>query len=751
MNILLMYVPISDPTSGYHSLSYLKSYAEKLDDCHIGIIDTNIEAFFYTVENEFDSIIEKNTNLFDALLNKDALTSLEQLQLYVLWKSNIKNKNEILDAIAVLKDENAFFDYTRYLSAVEKINNWLQILSVAAFPGQFKSFTLNPSYGYNLNHLDDLTSEIVIDRITRPFHGYFHHVLLPKIQKTDYDVIGMNITYTFQLPFALYIGRLIHKVFPHIRIIYGGTEVTDIYKCINEKDHFFDIFDVAYACVIGEGETAFAKLIETIRKHSLTSIPNVVINQKICTQGNKDNYTLNSFKAEAENIENIPAPDYHELPWNRYLSPYKFIYYSPSRGCYWSRCAFCDYGLNFKKATSRWRQCSTDKIVCDLKHWVGDYKYIYFSVDALSPVLLIDLAKRIIEEKLDIRWGCELRLDKNWTLDECKALKKSGCIAVSVGFESANQRVLDLMCKGTKITKTTQILKNLSDAGIAVQIMSFTDFPTETFNEAMETINYLKKYRDFWTFGGIGSFILLSGSKVAKDPEFYHVKNLSNFKNNDINREMNYAEFSPKSGDEKATLKKERENLNLTLLSRPWLGGTDTPHTFMYIDRCGKDFYKDIYLNHFDMDTEFILNGIIKENLCGYNVQDLLTPAKLQNLIKSLHKKGTNITYRLFTEYSRSNCMKKSNLQNKKRFYIRTDGNVYPFPEQMIAFLSEFTHSASLRQILNNAQTEDEKNLAEQLANHSIKNHFIYPVTGQNLNNLSRKSKISIWNHPEDF
>jgi hypothetical protein len=47
-------------------------------------------------------------------------------------------------------------------------------------------------------------------------------------------------------------------------------------------------------------------------------------------------------------------------------------------------------------------------------------------------------------------------------------------------MESGNQRVIDLIDKGTNVAYMAQTMKNFSSAGIACQLMAFTDFPTET-------------------------------------------------------------------------------------------------------------------------------------------------------------------------------------------------------------------------------------------------------------------------------
>lgn len=153
---------------------------------------------------------------------------------------------------------------------------------------------------------------------------------------------------------------------------------------------------------------------------------------------------------------------------------------SPSRGCYWNRCAFCDYGLNQDAPTSPWRQDPVEKTVADLRELSTLARHIYLSVDVLGPATLHRLAERICEEDIDVRWGAEVRLEHYWTQDKCRDLAAAGCTAISVGLESGSQRVLDVIDKGTDVVHMARTIRAMAEAGVAVQVMAFTGFPSET-------------------------------------------------------------------------------------------------------------------------------------------------------------------------------------------------------------------------------------------------------------------------------
>ncbi len=129
------------------------------------------------------------------------------------------------------------------------------------------------------------------------------------------------------------------------------------------------------------------------------------------------------------------------------------------------------------------------------------------------------LADAITESGLDIRWSAEIRLEKVFHPDRCKKIAESGCICLSFGMESGNQRILDLIDKGTKVAYMGQTMKNFAAAGVAVQLMAFSGFPTETTDEANETREFVREHADYWSAGGVGQFLLTGTSIIARNPE----------------------------------------------------------------------------------------------------------------------------------------------------------------------------------------------------------------------------------------
>ncbi|GAA1798770.1 hypothetical protein GCM10009682_20440 [Luedemannella flava] len=604
--VALLYPPITDPTSGYHSLSYIDSYARAQGHPAADLIDVNIEAFHHSYSPAglawLDQELAAPRDYVDYgsyRLNKDLVDAH-------LLRVGDPDPERVRNAVATLRDPERFYDYGHYQEAVDGIIAWMNVLATTGFPGQFREgFHLEPPPPIAVGSVRALTDHALLDRLNRPYQSYYDTILRSRLVRGGYDVVGINITYQWQLPFALWLARLVRSWLPDAFLVAGGTEVSDVWKAAAERQMVFEVFHDLDAIVIGEGETAYVELLNALGAGSLpVTHPNIRLHPK-----------YGAVRAlpmlHYEKLATVPTPDFSRLPWDAYLSPERFVYYSPSRGCYWNKCTFCDYGLNTDGPTSPWRQDTVDTMIRDVTELSTFAKFIYFSVDVLAPATILRFAEQVVDRGLDFRWGAEIRLEKYWSDERCELLRRSGCTAISVGFESANQRVLDLIDKGTRPAQVKQTITAMTKAGIGVQMMGFTGFPTETRDEALDSINFLLDNRDLWTFGGLGDFVLTPGAIVAKQPDRFGISNLRRPPQGDVSPVLFYDEPVTEAAREEIGEAKKR--LNRAHYDRPWLGAVDTPHTFFYHDRYGTAvrelLEQDRDLREDDDDTPFVVNG----------------------------------------------------------------------------------------------------------------------------------------------
>jgi len=203
----------------------------------------------------------------------------------------------------------------------------------------------------------------------------------------------------------------------------------------------------------------------------------------------------------------------------------------------------------------------------------------------------------IVDSGLDIRWATDLKPEKYLTQERADILRKAGAVACALGVESGSDRVLKLIDKGAPIAVVSDVVDRLATAGIAAEAMCFTEFPTETHEEALDTLELLDGWRDRLAVYIVGEFGLTHGSLVAQDPSRFGIRETWELEGDQLGLGIFFAPESPwKSADERADVDERLSELSTgwTLRTYPWAGAVSTAHTILYYDRFGPTVFKDL-------------------------------------------------------------------------------------------------------------------------------------------------------------
>src|SRR4030095_14481898 len=169
----------------------------------------------------------------------------------------------------------------------------------------------------------------------------------------------------------------------------GGPGMTQLLVKLRGADleRALGPFDSA---VLFEGEHALYGLCEALdARRPLRGLPNVVTRDPLLgarlTPG-----------PDAENLAELPAPDFDGLPLDLYFSPFVTLPYDPTRGCYWGQCTFCHYGLA-EKGTASYRERPVERAIEHVAALSAKYgtRYFYLSQDSVAPKTLLKLAQAI--------------------------------------------------------------------------------------------------------------------------------------------------------------------------------------------------------------------------------------------------------------------------------------------------------------------------------------------------------------------
>ena len=682
MKITLLYPPIDDPTMPYHGNAHLLGMlrANGFEDSRTR--DLNVEFVNYCMEEavvtQFHEEREARLASFSA---RTDLSFAEQDEYLMLWQYEPIAPHRLTEAAEQIRCKETFLDYPLYVANVELIQRYFRFIGHLCFPAEIYNFQYHPRGRYNIFTLDDLFDHELSDRLNYCFAQFFEQRLTGDPDFVDTDIFGISIIYDYQMMPALWLARTLKTRYPNSRVVLGGTSISQIYKYMKNKLNMVMFFEVCDAIVAGEGESAIYALATcTGPWDRAAALPNTITYDR----GTHDL----SFPSHVH-YEQLVAfgPPIYEFPWPLYLSPERGINYSPTRGCYWNRCTFCDYGLNTDRPTSPWRERSIDQVVGDLAKVLEDYdiKNVYFAVDVMAPGYLERLSEAIVKHGLKFRWSAELRMEKIFSPDRCEKMVEAGMVCASFGMESGNQRVLDLIDKGTKVEYMEETMKNFFKAGAAVQLMTFHGFPTETREEKAGTVEFIQRTKDYWAAGGFGSFQLTGGAIVARKPELFGITLVGNDKV-DIRRSVDYF---VEGAEQREAIFADAYDATFDAdggffpysLGRPWAGGVDALHSMIYYAAYGSEFFKnnDLRLHFrpptaakssFDMDAVLEFNARLDFSV--FDLAGIVAHRVLMN--KSLRKiaKGQSpvVTYR---EYRRPDHGLSERLPQKPAYWIFND------------------------------------------------------------------------------
>ncbi|MCG7527411.1 radical SAM protein [Streptomyces sp. OfavH-34-F] len=588
---LLVNPPVTDPTTAYHSIPYLVGAARAAGHTEYACVDANLDAFTHLADPaRFGATLDAARALRAEIEARSAAPRRhDEIRYRQALAAEGLTATSARDAIAVFQDPEHFYHPPTYAQAVAVMTRWWQLIALDMPPGTADGFSMRVKAAVNLCSTKDLSDPAVPAAVARPFEGYFADVFVPKLRERPWAVVGLSVNYTSQLPVALRMARLIRTVLPDTVIVFGGTEVGDVVKYAPEPAAAWPVFQDADLIVPGEGETALIGILDAVGNGATRGDAAFEAVGGVMTRERPDP------EIAYGSVATLASPAYDVWEWDRYWAPEPVLLYSPTRGCYWNKCTFCDYGLNTDRPTSPSRERPVDAVLEDLREASRYARTVYFAVDAMSPRYLRTLAAALAESSLDLRWSAELRLER--TLPKRSAgevLAASGCVAVSFGYESGTQRVLDLIDKGVKIEAVPDVLAELARNGIAAQMMGFTGFPTETGEEARATYEFLHRHEKLWTTSGIGVFALTPGSIVAKDPDRFGIDVLPTSASDDIRRYLPWrdrrtGEEHWPAADDPRIPREYFAGTRKTDFDRPFLGGIDSAHTLLYFARFGRD------------------------------------------------------------------------------------------------------------------------------------------------------------------
>jgi hypothetical protein len=316
------------------------------------------------------------------------------------------------------------------------------------------------------------------------------------IESHDPSLILLSVPFPGAMYAALRIAQVIKKINPQIKIALGGGYVNTELRELSDGR----IFNYVDFITLDSGERPLLALLEHLEgKRSAERL----VRTYIRNTSNRVQY-LNWQEPDIP-FEEVGTATWDGLPLDSYLSLLDMLnpmhrFWSDGRwnkltvahGCYWKKCSFCDVSLDY---ISRYETASASLLVDRIEQIIAETGQtgFHFVDEAAPPKILKALAEELLRRQVVISWWGNIRFEKTFTPELAELLAQSGCIAMSGGLEVASDRLLNLMKKGVSVEQVAQVTKGFSDAGILVHAYLMYGFPTQTVQETVDALEYVKQ------------------------------------------------------------------------------------------------------------------------------------------------------------------------------------------------------------------------------------------------------------------
>ncbi len=261
------------------------------------------------------------------------------------------------------------------------------------------------------------------------------------------------------------------------------------------SDHFEKYLNKGADFVIrGEGEITLLELIKAIENgNSTDSIPGIVYkNEGIIIQ--------NQSRTVLQNLDELPLPAWdlvdiesYKTIWKQSKQPFT-LNIATTRGCPY-KCNWCAkpiYG-------NRYNAHSVEYIVNEIAFLKEKFGVTRFwmcdDIFGLKPNWVQEFNTILKDKNLKISYFIQSRVDLLLKEDTIDALAESGLEEVWVGAESASQKILDAMDKGTKVEEIYEATRLLKSKKIKVAFFLQFGYLDENQEDIQKTIAMVKELK----------------------------------------------------------------------------------------------------------------------------------------------------------------------------------------------------------------------------------------------------------------
>ena len=300
--------------------------------------------------------------------------------------------------------------------------------------------------------------------------------LKEKVKELKPDVIGFSLmTLSYKQHYALI--EEIKKDFPEVIIVVGGPHVSTLREKVLDE-----CFSIDFGFVL-EADESFPALCRGEKVHDIKGI--------LYRDGERVVYT--GDREFIKDLNGLPFPRYAKFELDKYSN--QTMYLSTSRGCP-NECTYCPVKLAVGR---RFRYVNADTLINEISYWYSKgYRQFGFWDDnfTLLKQRVFSLCDMIEQKKFQ---GCSFSLPNGIRADKVdrellKRMRSVGFRQLSIGVESASDKVLKILKKGETIEQIEEAIKDSTELGFDVYLYFILGSPGETMEDVEKSFNLALKY-----------------------------------------------------------------------------------------------------------------------------------------------------------------------------------------------------------------------------------------------------------------
>lgn len=446
-------------------------------------------------ELERSSFFAGNTARFD---DADAFLSLDEIV------------GQVEDAVNVLRSKTDFYDPEKLFDAKMIVQEALKIASLPYAPNEliWDNYFCSPFLPMNWENINKLCR----DPMYNMYIDFFVRTA-EELARKDYDGIGISVPDLSQIVGGFTLARIL-KEKTGAKVFLGGNYITQNKEDFKRHPELFG--EYADGLMTGDGELSIVKIASFLEGR--TSIGEIY---GMLYRAPDGTVAEGPVPPRLRMDDTVPA-DFSDVDLSLYYSPEIVLPFQFSKGCYWGKCAFCDYYYG--------QQCfdikSVGRAVDEMELYQKQYgiSHFLFIDEAIPPKYYERFAKEVLRRKLRVFYYSFARLEREFTPETLRTLYASGCRILMWGYECSAPRLLEMMNKGIAPDTRLDIIRASHNAGIWNNALFIIGYPTETAAEIEETLNVIKNNRDIINSCTPSNFSLKKNAVIMKDAAANGVK-----------------------------------------------------------------------------------------------------------------------------------------------------------------------------------------------------------------------------------